>query len=150
MPYQGSRDGLVFILHTEEHPYLPLHSLYTVNYIYAFKIQSKGRKKAKVPHKSVVVKQKVPHKNVVIKQKVPHKSVAIKQKVPHKNVKCLRISLIFSTFATNTYYIWKDSSCRTLSPGKKERTESPLSYLVQDKWERPISLKNSGDGSLRM
>lgn len=98
MPYQGSRDGLVFILHTEEHPYLPLHSLYTVNYIYAFKIQSKGRKKAKVPHKSVVVKQKVPHKSVVIKQKVPH-----------KNVKRLRISLIFSTFATNTYYIWKDS-----------------------------------------
>ena len=77
MLYQGSRDGLVFILHTEEHPYLPLHSLYTINYI-CIQDSVKRKKKAKVPHKSVEIRQKVPHKSVVIMQKVPHKSVVIK------------------------------------------------------------------------
>ena len=63
----------------------------------------------KVPHKNVVFQKKVPRKSVKIQQKVPHKSVKIQQKVPHKSVKHFGISLIFSTFAANTFCAWKDS-----------------------------------------
>ena len=50
----GKSGWAYFILHTEEHPYLLLHSLYTVNDIYAFKMQAKGREKEGKRKKSLI------------------------------------------------------------------------------------------------